>query len=260
MYFSVKSKSPNGFAGNYATYESAVHGIGNAAELRKLRKETKRVQLEQVGPRLKVKGGVSWDERVKSWVVPFFFADPSVIRLTQMLESEYGAACSSNGKPVPPVQFAGYIQIQSTFYLCVFVIFSAVFALLATKEWGRDLLLKHPKFFTFGVFSRNGPTLEQIKSTTFTSRFYVAGYSNEAAAKANNKPDVSFITECTGPEPGYDSTPICVANCAYTILRDKTKLRLPRGVITPAVAFGKTDLVDRLTRDGVSFTVVDKSN
>ncbi|KAG5461883.1 MAG: hypothetical protein BJ554DRAFT_5859 [Olpidium bornovanus] len=210
----IKSSAPQGFGGNYATYESAVYGIGNAAELRKLRRQMKRPHLKQVGPPLKLKGVIAWDDRVQSWVVPFFFADPSVIRLTQCLEWELGPDCSSNDNAVPPVQFAAYILINSVVYLWLLAVFLAVFSFLATKPWGRSLLLKHPKLFSYGLFSRKGPSEEQIRATRFTSRFFAAGYSSEEAANSGKEPDVRLVTECSGPEPGYVWVPELSAKSA----------------------------------------------
>jgi short subunit dehydrogenase-like uncharacterized protein len=51
---------------------------------------------------------------------------------------------------------------------------------------------------------------------------------------------------------GYVTTPICVVNSAIVMLREKDKI--PAGVLTPAVAFGATSLLDRLQTGGLLFS------
>lgn len=58
-----------------------------------------------------------------------------------------------------------------------------------------------------------------------------------------------------GPDMGYVTTPICVVNSALTILELKESSGIPNGVLTPAAAFAKTDIIERLGRDGLSIKV-----
>ena len=46
-----------------------------------------------------------------------------------------------------------------------------------------------------------------------------------------------------------------VAACALTVIEEDQSII--RGVVTPAIAFQRTNLIQRLEREGVSFTVVD---
>ena len=60
---------------NYATWESAVMGFASAGNLRQLRRSMRKqdsaVTLKPAGPKLLSPPGLSYDERVGSWVVPF---------------------------------------------------------------------------------------------------------------------------------------------------------------------------------------------
>lgn len=56
---------------------------------------------------------------------------------------------------------------------------------------------------------------------------------------------------------GYVATPKMVVQAAYTLLRQKDKV--PNGVLTPAVAFARTDLIDRLQEQGIVFSTVVKN-
>lgn len=48
-----------------------------------------------------------------------------------------------------------------------------------------------------------------------------------------------------------------VVQAAYTLLRQKDKI--PNGVLTPAIAFARTDLIDRLQEQGIVFSTVVKN-
>jgi short subunit dehydrogenase-like uncharacterized protein len=69
------------------------------------------------------------------------------------------------------------------------------------------------------------------------------------------QPDVEIVTEVKGPEAGYVTTPITVVQCAYTLLEERSKI--PKGVCTPSVAFGKTCLLQRLKDNGIEFNVIE---
>jgi short subunit dehydrogenase-like uncharacterized protein len=55
------------------------------------------------------------------------------------------------------------------------------------------------------------------------------------------------------------ATPIAVVESALQIIKDRKKARdaqeIPYGVITPAVAFGTTDIIERLNEKGIKFSV-----
>jgi len=71
----------------------------------------------------------------------------------------------------------------------------------------------------------------------------------------NLQPDIEIITEVKGPDAGYVTTPITVVQCAYVLLKEKEKI--PKGVCTPSVAFGKTSLLQRLKENGIKFNVLE---
>ncbi|KAG0231862.1 hypothetical protein BGW41_002065 [Actinomortierella wolfii] len=260
MYFKLHVTGNAGIAGHYATYESAVHGFANADKLRALRKQANRPQVPRVGQKLAVKSSPHWASRVAAYCIPFFFADPSVVRLSQQLATTEADQVSNSVKS--PVQFSAYICIPSFSILASMMVASTVFGFLAKFEAGRKLLLKYPKFFTFGCFSHEGPTAQQLAETSFSETFFATGYSKELQAKHNNsveelahvKPDVEIVTTVSGPEPGYVATPTMVVQSAYTLLLEKDKI--PNGVLTPATAFADTKLMDRLQQNGIIFSTV----
>ncbi|KAF9976121.1 hypothetical protein BGZ73_009096 [Actinomortierella ambigua] len=260
MYFKLHVTGQAGITGHYGTYESAVHGFANAENLRQLRKKANRPQVPRVGQKLAVRTFPHWAGRVAAYCIPFFFADPSVVRLSQQLAITEAANVSNSVKS--PIQFSAYICIPSFSILASMMIASTVFGVLAKFETGRKLLLKYPKFFTFGGFSHEGPTEQQLAETSFSETFFATGYSkalqeehgNSVEALSQVKPDVEIVTTVSGPEPGYVATPKMVVQAAYTLLLEKDKM--PNGVLTPATAFADTKLLERLQQNGIIFSTV----
>ncbi|KAI8851739.1 CG2604-like protein [Chytridium lagenaria] len=265
MYISIFTGKAGG-AGNFATYESAVHGVANAEELRKIRKQIKRPTVPQFGAKLRILPGARFDKFIKKWVIPFIGADASVVRMGQQL-SESLRTSTITARPVHslhPVQFAAYMGLKSSLSLVGISVFGAFLTFFLVFRLGRYLLLKFPGFFSFGFFTRKGPTEAQMRDTSFTSTFRGVGYKSvvaagEAQGVIVGKPEYEIVTKVDGPEPGYVATPIAVLACAYTILEDREKSSqrdVPSGVLTPASAFGATDLVPKLDSLGIKFSVV----
>ncbi|KAF0377793.1 putative saccharopine dehydrogenase-like protein [Gigaspora margarita] len=276
MISSVKG-GKSGIVVNYGTYSTLVHGIANVNSLRELRKNANRTNrtVPRVGPPMKRIPNGKWDNRVKAYVIPSFLTDHSVIKLSQQLDIEHRTE-------VPPAQIAAYLAFPRYRYLLMFYIGSTLINFLAKYSWGRSLILKYPRLFSFGFFSHDGPTLEQIQQTSFYHMFYARGISksrihgdedpesskhnidsktplidrsNEQKSTSNLQPDVEIVTKVTGPEPGYSATSIIVVQCAYTLLREKTII--PKGVLTPAVSFGKTSLFQNILERGIKFQVLE---
>ncbi|KAF9351916.1 hypothetical protein BGX26_010151 [Mortierella sp. AD094] len=261
MFFKIHLAGTAGVVGHYATFESAVHGFAGSGQLRQLRKTANRPQIPKIGPTLKVNSNPHWVKKVAAYTIPFFFADPSVVRLSQQLVLQDKDLESYK---TPPVQFSAYICIPSFKTLASAILASTVFGFFASYEFGRKLLLKHPRFFTFGMFSHDGPSKQQLAETSFSETFYAEGFSKELRDKHPDaeelrkvKPDVSIVTSVSGPEPGYVATPKMVVQACYTLLLQKNLV--PNGVITPAVAFGKTRLIERLQEQGIVFSTVQQA-
>ncbi|KAF9102133.1 hypothetical protein BGX27_011167 [Mortierella sp. AM989] len=261
MFFKIHVAGTAGVAAHYATFESAVHGFAGASLLRQLRRTANRPQVPKVGPTLQVNPKPHWVQKVAAYTIPFFFADPSVIRLSQQLVLQDKDLESVQS---PPIQFSAYICIPNFKILAATIYASTVFGLLANYEFGRKLLLKHPRFFTLGMFSHEGPSNQQLAETSFSETFYAQGFSKELRDKHPNpeelrkvKPDVSIVTSVSGPEPGYVATPKMVVQACYTLLLQKNLI--PNGVLTPAVAFGKTQLIERLQKQGIVFSTVQQA-
>lgn len=168
---------PKGLAGHYTTYESAVYGVGDVKKLKKVRKEItakyKPPPLQSVGPALHLKSSTYYYEpRVEKYAMPFKGADVSVVRGSQRSVS------IREGKLVWP-QYNAYVCLDSQYYAASSAVYGGVFATMASFSVGRSILLQFPKVFSDGVFSKAGPTAEQLEETSFDMYFFASGYNDE---------------------------------------------------------------------------------
>ncbi|KJE89474.1 saccharopine dehydrogenase [Capsaspora owczarzaki ATCC 30864] len=246
-YLSIHS-GPEGMGGHYATYESAVHGFGARGELDQLRRQAgASARLPIVAPPIKRRAGAFFHKESDRWCMPFMGADASVVRRTQRVNYE--------ARGVSPIQYGAYFTISSFWTLILFFFFGSIFQLFARYPFGRKILLKHPKLFTFGLFSHEGPTRRQLNTTSFSMTFYALGYSSKDAVETK-RPDKKIVTRVAGPEPGYIATPIFLVQSALVLLQERKTIPYKGGVLTPAAAFAQTSLIERLQQHGVNFSVI----
>jgi len=238
-----------GSSGNYATWESAIEGFGNSGDLTKWRRELAKVlpELPKFDKKLALKSNMSWDPVFQRYLFVFPGADSAVVRLAQrqiVQLAKTGQPGSKKLGKLPPVQFGAYVGMETLFWSVMTAIIGIVFTTLAKFAFGRRLLKQYPRFFSAGGFSKKGPTPQQLATTSFCTFFVGRGVDK------HGKP-LKITSQVRGPEPGYVSTPICVRECAYTILAEPENC--PSGVFVPASAFADTSLKDRLSEAGVMF-------
>ncbi|KAJ3410082.1 hypothetical protein HDV05_004107 [Chytridiales sp. JEL 0842] len=262
MYVGINSGSA-GFKVNFATFESAVQGVAHIGELRKTRAMIKRPKPAQLGPKLTFLSKPRFDKFIQKWVVPFMGSDSAIVRMGQEVTETLRSSSKRSVDKLHPVQFQAYISMKNIWYLMGAVLFGTIMTTLPKYAWGRYLLLKFPGFFSGGIFSKKGPSELQIAQTSVTSTFVGRGYKSIITPQDSEnlvigKHEVEIITKVCGPEPGYVTTPIAVVTCALLLLEERKKKgdNIPSGVLTPAVAFGGTDIIPRLSESGVSFSVV----
>lgn len=267
-------KAERGMRANFGTWESLVEGVGKASDLKKLRNSRPKSPLLPIlGPRLKRNENPFFDIHTKSWSVPFPGADASVVRRTtqtifsfqkkfsgQASESFSGSPDSEENFQILPVHYAAYLTLSSRKNVFLLSVFGGLFKILSPYEWGRKLLLRFPEIFSFGVFSKKGPSIEQMEASSFSLTFLSKGYTDESHVTncPSLPPNRQVVTSVTGPEPGYVATPIILVECAFVVLKNRNKL-LKGGVYTPGTVFGYTDLQNRLHRAGITFSVISET-
>ncbi|XP_064197176.1 saccharopine dehydrogenase-like oxidoreductase [Anguilla rostrata] len=177
-------------------------------------------------------------------------ADPSVVKRTQgFLHKEYQES---------PVQYGAYVGVGGISSLVKLFFAGILFCFMVKFAFGRKLLIKFPEFFSFGVFSKVGPTRKQMEDSSFCFTFLGEGYT-EGQDPTKGKPNAKICTQVKGPDAGYVATPIAMVQAALTLLSEPESLPKMGGVYTPGAAFIKTTLVDRLNKHGLQFSVMTSS-
>ncbi|KAK6928146.1 Saccharopine dehydrogenase, NADP binding domain [Dillenia turbinata] len=154
-----------------------------------------------------------------------------------------------------PAHFGVKIASKSLLGLFRFIMVGMLIGLLGMNSFGRRLLLKFPFVFSLGWFKKKGPSEDEVRSACFKMYFVGQGYNDSSlASHGKKKPNKEIITRVIRPEIGYLTTPIILLQCALTVLSQREDL--PRGVYTPGIVFGPTDLQQRLQENGISFDVI----
>ncbi|CAK6442164.1 unnamed protein product [Pipistrellus nathusii] len=248
--FLTINSGPEGLCIHDGTWKSAIYGFGNQSQLKKLREQSNLKPVPIVGTKLKRRWPVSYCRELSSYSIPFMGADVSVVKRTQRYLHE-------NLEQLP-VQYAAYVTVGGLASVMK-LMFAGLFFLLFVKFGiGRQLLIKFPWLFSFGYFSKQGPTQKQLDGASFTMTFFGQGYSHSTPTE-NNKPNVRVCTQVKGPEAGYIATPIAMVQAAMTLLNDASDLPAVGGVFTPGAAFCRTKLIDRLNKRGIEFSVISSS-
>ncbi|KAG9463950.1 hypothetical protein GDO78_020755 [Eleutherodactylus coqui] len=181
-YLSLKS-GPEGFGLHEGTWQSAIQVFGDHGNLKNLRKKMSLKPLPVVGKKLNRRNTVFYSDKVQKYAFPFG-SDAAVVKRTQRYLYE--------DLQETPVQYAAYGIVGGIKTIFKFMIAGLFFLLLTKCRWGRKLLIKHPKFFSFGFFSKEGPTQRQMAETSFSITFFGEGYSqglDTQQGKPNN-PDI----------------------------------------------------------------------
>ncbi|XP_030627526.1 saccharopine dehydrogenase b isoform X2 [Chanos chanos] len=244
--FLTVSTGPEGGCGHDATWQSAIYGFADSSRLRSLRKKFGHKPLPVVGSRLKKRGPLFFSNEIEQYAVPFMGSDASVVRRTQRyLYEEHEQS---------PIQYAAYTGVGGVCSVVKMLFAGMMFWLLVKFSIGRSLLVQFPELFSFGLFSKNGPSKKQMEETSFCMTFFGEGYA-EGQDPSLGKPNARITTQIKGAEPGYVATPIAMVQAAITVLNEPQSLPKMGGVYTPGAAFAKTTLINRLSKHGIHFSV-----
>ena len=81
-----------------------------------------------------------------------------------------------------------------------------------------NFLINYPEYITLGLIRKNGPSVDDIKKSRFEMEFIANGVRD-------NK-QMTKILRISGPDPGYVSTSIFVAQSAFTLI--ERRIQYPR--------------------------------
>ncbi|KAM7368233.1 hypothetical protein PAMP_014473 [Pampus punctatissimus] len=212
----------------------------DSASLRQMRKKFGHKPLPALGAKAKK------SKEIEQYAIPFMGSDPSVVKRTQrfLYEEEHQS----------PIQYSAYVGVGGLFSVVKLFCGGLLFWFLVKFSLGRKLLTTFPWIFSFGLFSKSGPTMKQIEDTCFSLTFFGEGYS-EGADPSQGRPDSKICTQIIGAEPGYVATVSAMVQAAVTLLNELHSLPRRGGVFTPGAAFYKTNLIDRLQNHSIKFSV-----
>ncbi|KRH92876.1 putative Saccharopine dehydrogenase protein [Pseudoloma neurophilia] len=218
------------FVINYGTWESLILGV---SDYYKLPKKTIKQRERKLPKKL------FYSEDRKTHCAIFMGTDHSVVTRSQAAFFEVSQE--------PKVQFYIYVELGSLLNKIIFCIFFAIIMFLIRFQFGRQLLLKYPGFFTYG-FVKRGIEDHQIEISSF--RMNLEGFYMDSS---NNRK--KLLMKVDGPDTGYKTTPICMVTAAI-IFKDMLENQFNSclfkgGVLTPAMLFRNTDIVEKLKERGV---------
>ncbi|XP_026995612.2 saccharopine dehydrogenase a, tandem duplicate 1 [Tachysurus fulvidraco] len=245
--FLTASSGPEGACIHDGTWQSAVYGMADGDKLKSLRKKFNHKLLPVVGAKVKRRSALFYSNEIQQYTIPFMGSDPSVVKRTQRFLFEEHQQT--------PVQYGAYVGVGGMSSVIKLLFAGFLFFLLVKFSFGRKLLIKFPEFFSFGYFSKAGPTRKQMEGSSFQFAFFGEGYT-EGQDPSQGKPDSKIRTLVQGPEPGYVATPIAMVQAALTILTEPEALPKKGGVYTPGAAFAKTSIIKRLDEHGIRFSVL----
>jgi hypothetical protein len=138
------------------------------------------------------------------------------------------------------VQIVAWMQLPSLYVLFLAAVLMTFFGLFASSARGRQVLQAHPKLFSGGIFSFEGPTQAQIEATSFEATMVARGHSKSLLKGAKQGSgigtDVTTTIKIKGVEPGYRATPALFVAVARTMLAERSKVRplcgMPDNVLT----------------------------
>ncbi|EDW10260.1 saccharopine dehydrogenase-like oxidoreductase [Drosophila mojavensis] len=246
-----KGNTNAGRAGlNYGTWVSAVNSLAHSDQLKALREHNFVEPLPPFYPIMRPRPLIFRSPETNQVCLPYIGADRSVVRRSQEYFYDY--------QRKRPVQFFSYIGFPSWLIAIAVALFGIIFMILTKFKLGRKLLLKYPEFFSAGYVSRNGPTEAYMERSYFKLILKATGWPSDCTNPDNELPCKTQMFSVSGPNPAYGSTCVGLLAAAVTLLRQSHKMPGTGGVLTPAMAFARTDLISELEKHehGMKFEIL----
>jgi len=208
------------------TFASAMTAFSRGGQLKQAAGERRRLEARPTGRRVRATARPPHrDHDTGWWLVPLPTIDPLVVRRSAAALERYG----------PDFEYAHYAAVRR---LPVVVAGVAGVGLLAAAAQVPPLR----RLLTNRVPQGEGPSDEQRAKAWFEMRFVGEGGGRRV------------VTRVSGGDPGYGETAKMLAESALCLLFDDNPPTA--GSVTTAAAMGES-LVDRLTKAGISFEVMD---
>ncbi|XP_050046937.1 saccharopine dehydrogenase-like oxidoreductase isoform X1 [Dermacentor andersoni] len=241
---------------NFGTWQSIIHLLAHASELRDLRRRNREKFLTKPPPQRQTqvtqRKALFWSDVAKSWCVPYMGCDRSVIIRSEMFRHQL---CDSK-----PVQIQTYFRVPGLIRGIGLGILAFFFLLFSWFSYGRWLLERFPGVFSAGTVNRGGPSKEQALGCSFSMTMRGRGWKEKLDETGDRgqkgKMNHSVTIRLDGPDPAYVTTSMCMVQVAVVVLKEKKKMAVEGGVLSPGVALDGTSYLDRIQKRGFHMAVV----
>ncbi len=216
-------RSDAAFSGG--TFHSALNQFSRARQLQRAAAARKRVEPRVEGRRVRaVAGKPHRDPELGYWLMPLPTIDPTIVKRSAAARDDYG----------PDFTYSHYAGFRSLPYAGGAAV--GLTAMVAASQVGplRNQLLKR-------VPQGEGPSERKRAKSWFTVELVGEGGGEKVT------------TRVSGGDPGYDETAKMLAESALCLAFDDNPVTA--GQVTTVQAMGE-NLLDRLSKSGISFTVV----
>jgi short subunit dehydrogenase-like uncharacterized protein len=209
------------------TMHSAVNAVSRLRQAASIASRRRRAEGRPADRRVRgAKGMPHYERIVGAWVLPAPIIDPQVVLRSARALPRYG----------PDFTYGHHIAVRKLPTAAAIVGGVGAAVLLAQLPPVRKLLLNRLR-------PGDGPSEEQRARAWFRTRFVADGGGRRVLA------------EVSGGDPGYGETAKMLGESALCLAFDD--LPATSGQVTTAVAMGDA-LINRLTRAGITFRVVDE--
>lgn len=249
--YPINNHKASGAGIHYGTWESAVYGLAHANELGAIRRQLFPTRTPRFSPTLKDRSAVHKSAVIGNrWCLPFPGSDRSVV-----MRSQRHFLDKDNKRPV---QMRAYVAFDAFVQMLGVIFVATIFGIMTRFNFGKKLLLSHPRFFSFGFVSHEGPKEETNENIEFEMLFYGEGWNekSDATQKFDLPPNKKMTARVVGKNPGYGATCVALLLTATTILKESEKIPEAGGVFPPAAAFKNTSLIKELQKNGWTFEVI----
>ena len=233
---------------NHGTLDSAMAAVSQFFTFVKNRKELfQKLYPKPIPPKNTTIDGsgfpwLRYDSLVGGITVPFPDTDTAMVSKAN--------AHSYNVNNERPVRFSKYVAIDSYLIILQFLLFIVTIGPLFLFDAGRKLIMKYPKVFTLGIFSKEGPPESAIEATKTITTVKAYGYVDrkiEPDATTLPPPDKKVILRVSAPEPTYPLTSQLMIQSAIVLARERIENNLPGGgFYSPSTVFRGTSLIERI--------------
>ncbi len=216
-------RSDAAFSGG--TFHSALNQFSRARHLQRTAAERKQVEPRPEGRRVRTTAGKPHkDAELGYWLMPLPTIDPTIVKRSAAARDDYG----------PEFTYSHYAGFKSLPYAGGAAAGITALMLAAQVPALRNQILKR-------VPQGEGPSERKRAKSWFTVELVGEGGGERVTTKVS------------GGDPGYDETAKMLAESALCLAFDDNPATA--GQVTTAAAMGE-NLLDRLSKSGISFTVV----